>query len=110
MAKTITITYNDHDYLLEYTRKSVEQMEKQGFNISEVESKLVSSLPAIFAGAFIAHHPNVRRSLTDEIYYATKNKEELIQCLAEMYSEPLEALMADPEGDEGNATWGASWK
>jgi hypothetical protein len=29
--------------------------------------------------------------------------------LAEMYNEPLEALMEEPEENEGNVEWGASW-
>lgn len=109
MAKTISITYKGEDYTLEYTRRSVEQMEKQGFVIADIGDKPMSFL-TLFEGAFIAHHPKVRRSLTDEIYAAIPNKEAFIECLAEMYSEPLDALMAEPEGEEGNASWGASWR
>ena len=35
--------------------------------------------------------------------------DERIDKLAEMYNEPLESLMGEPEDTEGNLTWGASW-
>lgn len=110
MAKTIDLEYKGQHYTLEFTRRSIEQMEKQGFIITEVETKPMTTFPVLFAGAFLAHHPKMRRSQCDEIYAAIKGKDDLLGCLAEMYSEPLEALMAEPEGDEGNASWGASWR
>ena len=37
------------------------------------------------------------------------NKEELIGKLAEMYNEPILALVEEPEDAEGNVSWTASW-
>lgn len=37
------------------------------------------------------------------------NKEELIGKLAEMYNEPIMALVEEPEESEGNVDWVASW-
>ena len=39
MAKTMTIEHNDVKYVLEYTRKSVEMMERQGFEIATERSR-----------------------------------------------------------------------
>lgn len=59
MAKTLTIKdpVSGESYTLEYTRKTVEIMEKQGFIAEDVDRKPMTMLPALFAGAFIARHP-----------------------------------------------------
>jgi hypothetical protein len=110
MAKTITFTYKDCEYTLEYTRKSIETMERQGFVVSDIEAKPMTILPALFAGAFLARHRFVKKEVIDEIFSKITNKSEFIQKLAEMYSEPISALIDEPdEKDEGNVEWGASW-
>lgn len=109
MAKTITIQYEGTEYTLEYTRKSIETMERQGFVVSDIEEKPMSTLPTLFAGAFLAHHRFVKRDVIDAIFAKIPNKGEFIGKLAEMYNEPLEALMDEPEESEGNLSWGASW-
>lgn len=109
MAKTITIEFEGTEYTLEFTRKSIETMEKQGFVVSEIADKPMSTLPTLFAGAFLAHHRFVKKEVIDSIFARLTNKTEFVQKLAEMYNEPLEALMEEPEESEGNLTWGASW-
>ena len=109
MAKTITIEDDGKKYTLEFTRKSIEAMERQDFVISDAASKPMSTLPALFAGAFLAHHKFVKRDVIDAIFKKLPDKEKLFEKLAEMYTEPLEALMEDPEESEGNVTWGTSW-
>jgi len=110
MAKQISFEYDGKQYTLEFTRKSIEIMERQGFNINDITDKPMTTLPALFAGAFIAHHRFVKREIIDEIYSKLTNKQELLQKLAEMYNEPLEALMEDPDDNEGNAVnWEASF-
>lgn len=109
MAKTVNIRYDGVDYTLEYTRKSVETMEKQGFVVSDVATKPVSTLPVLFAGAFLAHHRFVKKETVDAIFDKIPNKSEFLQKLSEMYSEPIEALMEEPEESEGNVSWEANW-
>ena len=109
MAKQITFVYDGKEYTLEFTRKSIETMEKQGFIASEITEKPMSTLPTLFAGAFLAHHKFVKRELIDEIFDKLTNKQELIGKLAEMYNEPILSLMDEPAEDEGNVKWGASW-
>ena len=109
MAKQITFTYGGKEYTLEYTRKSVEQMERQGFVASDVNTKPMSTLPALFAGAFLAHHKFLKQEMIEEIYNKMPGKGDLIGKLAEMYNEPIQALTEDPEDDEGNVTWETSW-
>ena len=109
MSKQLRFTYQDKDFCLEYTRKSVETMEKNGFVASDIETKPVTVLPALFAGAFLANHRFVKQDVIDEIYSKMTNKQELIGKLAEMYNEPIMALVDEPEESEGNLDWTASW-
>lgn len=109
MAKTIKIDFEGTEYTLEFTRKSIETMERQGFVVGDIADKPMSTLPTLFAGAFLAHHRFVKKEVVDTIFTRLTNKQEFIQKLAEMYSEPLESLMDEPEESEGNLTWGASW-
>lgn len=110
MAKTITIKNKDKEYTLEYTRRSIEQMERNGFRTEDLDDKPVSTLPKFFAGAFIANHPFAKAKDIDEIFMSLPNKEELLQNLIEMYSEPINALMDEPDANsKGNLNWQKNW-
>lgn len=109
MAKQIIFEFEGKEYTLEFTRKSIETMEKQGFVANEITEKPMSTLPALFAGAFLAHHRGIRPDVVERIFDKMKNKQELIAKLAEMYNEPILALIEDPEGDEGNVEWESSF-
>lgn len=109
MAKTLTFTYKDKEYTLEFTRRTVTEMERRGFTASEITEKVMSTLPELFAGAFLAHHRFLKREVIDEIYSKMTNKEALIGKLAEMYNEPILTLMEEPEENEGNVSWTASF-
>lgn len=109
MAKTINFNFEGTDYTLEYTRATVSALEKQGFVIGDISDKPLSTLPTLFAGAFLAHHKFVKRDVIDRIYEKMTNKMDLVMRLAEMYNEPIEALVGEPEESEGNLSWGASW-
>ena len=92
MSKQLRFTYEDKEYVLEFTRRTVTEMERKGFIASEVENKPMSTLPALFAGAFLAHHRFVKQDVIDSIFAKMKNKE---------VEEPAEA--------EGNLDWTTSW-
>ncbi len=109
MAKQILFEYEGKDYTLEFTRKSIETMEKRGFVVNDIMTKPVSTLPTLFAGAFLAHHRFVKRDVIDKIFDSLTDKEELIGKLAEMYNEPIMAIMDEPSENEGNVNWDASW-
>lgn len=111
MAKTLTIKdpMTGIAYTLEYTRKTVELMEKEGFVATEVDSKPMTGIPALFAGAFKAHHRFVKRDVIDRIYAGMSKKDELIGKLVEMYNDPIIALLDEPVESEENPTWTANW-
>ena len=109
MSKQLRFTYGDKEYCLEYTRKSVEAMERKGFVASDINDKPMTTLPALFEGAFLANHRYIKKEVVDEIFSKMTNKTELIGKLAEMYNDPIMSLIDEPEKDEGNLDWTASW-
>lgn len=109
MAKQLTFTYDGKDYTLEFTRRTVAEMEKKGFIASDIADKPMTTLPALFAGAFLAHHRFVKEDIINDIYSKLTKKEDLIGKLAEMYNEPILALVEEPEKTEGNLDWTATW-
>lgn len=110
MAKQINFEYNDKEYCLEFTRETIKQMEREGFVANDIITKPMTSLPKLFAGAFKAHHKfDTKQKVIDEIFDSLSNKGALIEKLAEMYNEPIEALM-DDGGEAKNAImWEASF-
>lgn len=109
MAKQLKFEYNDKEYTLEFTRKTVTEMEKKGFVAAEVETKPMTTLPALFEGAFLAHHRFEKKEVINEIFSNMTDKEGLIGKLAEMYNEPIMALVEEPEENTKNVKWTASW-
>ena len=109
MAKQLHFTYDGKDYTLEFTRRTVAEMEKKGFIASDITEKPMTTLPALFAGTFLAHHRFVKSDIIDNIYSKLTKKEDLIGKLAEMYNEPILTLVEEPEESEGNLDWTATW-
>jgi hypothetical protein len=109
MAKTLSFTYKDKDYTLEFTRRTIQQMERNGFIASDIQTKPMTTLPDLFAGAFLAHHRFEKREVIDEIYSHLTNKEELIGKLAEMYNDPIMTLVEEPADSKGNVKWTADF-
>lgn len=109
MAKQLIFTYDGKDYTLEFTRRTVAEMEKKGFIASDITEKPMTTLPALFAGAFLAHHRFVKEDIINDIYSKLTKKEDLIGKLAEMYNEPILTLVEEPDEAEGNLDWTATW-
>ena len=112
MSTKITVTYQNKDYLLEYSRSTAKQIEDQGFILDQLTDKPTTMIPLLVYGAFAKHNRGIKRTLVDEIYQNLVKKvgdeaeEGFINILAEMYSETVSTLMSDEPVDEGNAaTW-----
>ena len=103
--KNIVLNYAGKEYTLEFTRKTVEIMARQGFKVTDVVEQPVLGVPTLFQGAFLSKHPNLRKGIVDDIYEHVPHRSELINALAEMYNIPTLALLEDIEENEGNATW-----
>lgn len=63
----IVITYEDMEYKLDYSRNTIEQMERKGFVMDELLQKPVTMLPKLFEGAFLLHHKNLVQSNPNKI-------------------------------------------
>lgn len=109
MAKQLIFTYDGKEYTLEFTRRTVTEMEKKGFIASDITQKPMTTLPALFAGAFLAHHRFVKEDVINDIYSKLTDKESLISKLAEMYNEPILTLVEEPAEGEENLSWTATW-
>ena len=60
----------------------------QGFVAEDAKTKPMTTLPALFAGAFLANHRYVKDDVIDAIYAKMPNKGELIGKLAEVLDYP----------------------
>lgn len=109
MAKTITLSYEGTQFILEMNRDAVRSMERNGFNINEIDSKPMTMIPELVYGAFVMHHARIKRSLVDEIYDSIGDKKEFLACLADMYAETLETLSAEPDANSKNSK-NTTWK
>lgn len=108
-AKQIILTHEGKKYTLEYNRNSIRQMERQGFRLNDSDGMPMNTVTSLFNGAFLMHHRNIAPQTLDAIYDSITKKEDFLAKLAEMYSEPMAALVSEPEDEQGNATWEASW-
>lgn len=103
----ISLKKGEQEYILEYNRQSVQQIEKMGFSINKIEDNPMIMFPLLFRGAFIKNHAFVKEKEINEIYSKMKKKKELHEKLLEMISETYNELLSDNESDdkEGNVDW-----
>ena len=91
-------------YILEFTKATIIQMEKAGFVLDEVDKMPVTMMTLLVQGAFKAHHSMVSAEKIESIYASLANKEKLLTKLAEMYAEHADKLV-----EEGNVSWEANF-
>lgn len=103
MGKQIVLKHGDREYTLEFNRKVVERMERNGFEIDT--DKPYTMVTTLFRGAFQMHHRGVDNDKIQEIWDAQNKKEDLLAALVQMYMEPITSLMGDAEGEDENPTW-----
>ena len=112
MGKHITITdpVTKKEYTLEYSRRSAQMMEAQGFVADDADRMPMTMLPLLERGAFLMHHRTLPQATIDEILERVPDKEGLIEALIELYGETYISLTAEPKGDEEkNCIWTKSW-
>lgn len=107
MKKMVVKDKYDNPYTLEYTVDTVMQMERMGFDIANVDSQPMRTVKGLFEGAFLANHKSVKASTIDEIFAGQPDKAGMLEKLIEMYREPYDTLMDEPE--QGNAKWEVNW-
>lgn len=88
------------EYTLEFNRKSVERLERQGFVASTISDYPLTAIPTLFFGAFYMHHPYMTKDQTDKILYDLGDVPGLLGRLATLYNEPIKALLGTDENGE----------
>ena len=106
MNKTITFEYNNVNYTLEYTRKTVSQIERMGFDYNMINTKPVTAITMLFRGAFLAHHSTIPVEQIDKILEEF-DKSDLLSTLGDMYIETVNSLFEEKENNSKNSI---KWK
>lgn len=105
MAKAIRFTFKDEEYVLQFTKRTIKEMEDKGFRIREIGDRPMTLWPMLFKGAFLANHRSTKESAIEEIYDAMPNKQALVEAMIELYDEPYSAMMDDPSETDPNVNW-----
>ena len=106
MAKTITLAYEDKEYILEFSRETITMMEKSGFDLGKINNKPLSVIKDLFAGSFKKNHSSVTSRKIDEIYKCVGDLDGITERLVEMYNEAITSL---EDEDSKKVQWTASW-
>lgn len=105
-ANKLEFTFEDKAYTLEYTPETIKQMEASGFNINDLGDRPATRIEQLWAGAFLANHKRTSNTIIKAMYKRMKDKDALLQKLAEMYNNALKYLLPDTDEDvEGNVEW-----
>lgn len=97
MSKTITFTHEGTRYTLEFTPITVCQMEQDGFGydiLKDHDRFPMTIALALFHGAFLAHHSDLDEDQINTLISSLGNKQRLLECLAEMYSDVIKVMNA----------------
>ena len=105
MANKIEFDYEDEHYILEFSRRTVSNMEQNGFVLQQAIERPATMIPQLFAGAFAMHHPRIKEEKINAIYKALGDKDELFPTLIECYRAPLEAMFDEPEDESKKVKW-----
>lgn len=105
--KKIKLNYKDKEYILEFNRKTITDLESMGFVLGEVTTKPATMLPLAFRGAFLKNHRFVKETVIDDMFEHISDKQGLIQKLSEMITETYTSLLngEELEEDEKNVSW-----
>lgn len=102
---TITFTFEDEAFTLEFSRRTVRTMEQAGFSLEGLADRPVTYIPVLFRGAFAMHHPRIKEEKVNAIYNAIDEKEELINALIDMYRETADSLFDTPDDESKKVKW-----
>lgn len=110
MQKEISFEFEGQKYTLTFTRKTVQLMDRSGFNPDDVTAHPATGVPALFRGAFLANHKWVKADLIDRMFEKIPNMNDLVPKLMVMYYEPINEMLEGKEDDpEKNLEWGANF-
>ena len=93
-------------YTLRFTRATVRKLEQQGFDVNDIDKHPMTRIPEIFYGAFLAEHPYIKRSETDDILFNRLGgmSDAMLERLGELYAEPFNTLIATEDDSKNPRT------
>lgn len=105
MIPKIRLKFKGNEYNLEFSSRSIVEMERRGFKAYEIPEKAFSLLPDMFTGAFVANHPDTPQSVIDEIYTLIDDKAELLGVLAEMLTLAIDEYITELKKARNGLEW-----
>lgn len=100
----LIFTYKDNEYTLEFTRNTVMETERMGFNMDKLDSAPVTSLTLLFRGAFLAHHRTLTIAEVDDIL-TNIDKDGLLSALGQLYMDAIKPLVENEENSKNAIKW-----
>lgn len=111
MSKQIKFDYKGKTWTLEYNARSVKEVQASGFKKEDMSDKSLIMLPLLWQGAFLMHHRFEKNlsKIAEETLELMGDKMTLFEKLIEMFDEPIEALIDEPDDESVKVNWTASW-
>lgn len=103
----VAIEYEGAEYTIEFNRRTAGLLEKRfDFSLEDAQRGKLTQLPDLFYCGFLMHHPDMKRSVADEVFKLLDDKAELLSLLLELYADAVNSLF-ETEAEEGKAL---KWK
>ncbi|HIS12712.1 MAG TPA: DUF5055 domain-containing protein [Candidatus Onthocola stercoravium] len=109
MSKQIKLNYDNKEYILEYNRKAVSDIETLGFSMSELRNKPATMIPLMVQGAFLMHHAKIRMDEVTEIYNSINDKSKFINAISDMINDCYQSLLSEDSENKDNGK-NVSWE
>lgn len=104
LTKQITFEHNGVKYTAEYSRRTVDVLQKQfGVDVTALVKGDVNvlDLPAMFQCSLLMHHPNMKQETAMRLFDMMGDRSGLLQVLVEMVLGTVTTLYEEP--DKGKA-------
>ena len=107
-TKVVITDAEGRKYTLEFNARVVKNMERNGFKIDT--DYPYSMIEKLFVGAFQMHHRGMQTDKIMDIWKFQKGKDELLGILTKLYMKPIEELMDDEKGEDGETVENPTWE
>lgn len=107
-TKVIIKDEEGRSYTLEFNARVVKNMERNGFKIDT--DYPYSMIEKLFVGAFQMHHRGMQTDKIMQVWKYQKGKDELLGILTKLYMKPIEELMDDEKGEDGETVENPTWE
>lgn len=102
MSKQITFKIDKDEYVLEYDRAAIQEMESEGFRINEIDVRPFTMIPMLVHGAFKKHHSALSYAKVEEVWNTIGTSDTLVAALSAMIAEQAESLVPSDKNNTEN--------